>query len=85
MKENGIVLHKTNVKNLLQELREYNYSSDDNFLIDISKITISLSQIDKELQDLPFCFAYQKFINLQVFICISSYIYLFSYIMYNYF
>ena len=77
MKENGIVLHKTNVKNLITRIKRI---QDGNYLIDISKITISLSQIDKELQDLPFCFAYQKFINLQVFICIYFlYIFIFLY------
>ena len=35
----------------------------DDYLLDISKITISFSQSAKELQNLPFCFTYQKILN----------------------
>ena len=54
--KNNIQLKKTQVKNLLQNLREMNYPNDIEFLNDISKITISFSSNKRELQNLPFCF-----------------------------
>ena len=64
LKENGILLSKFQVKNILQKLREYKYPKDNEFLTDISKITISLSKSDKNLESLPFCFTDQKIINI---------------------
>ena len=64
LKENGIILSKFQVKNILQKLREYKYPKDNEFLTDISKITISLSKSDKNLESLPFCFTDQKIINI---------------------
>ena len=61
--KNNIQLKKTQVKNLLQNLREMNYPNDIEFLNDISKITISFSSNKKELQNLPFCFTKQIIIN----------------------
>ena len=51
------------LKNILQTQREIKYDSDNNFLLDISKITINFSESDPDLQNLPFCYSYQKFIN----------------------
>lgn len=48
---------------MLQELRELKYEPDYEFLLNISSIDISFSKTDALLQNLPFCYTYQKFIN----------------------
>lgn len=63
LKSNSLIFTKVQVKNMLQELRELKYEPDYEFLLNISSIDISFSKTDALLQNLPFCYTYQKFIN----------------------
>ena len=47
---------------MIQEQRQIKYEPDNEFLLNISNINITLSENDKALQNLPFCFGYQKFV-----------------------
>lgn len=60
-KKNNINLTNIQIKNLLQTIRENEYPSDDKFLNDITKITISFGD-NIELQKLPICFEYNKYL-----------------------
>ena len=60
-KKNNINLTNIQIKNLLQTIRENEYPSDDKFLNDITKITISFGD-NIELQNLPICFEYNKYL-----------------------
>ena len=53
---NEIIVSKSQVKRILENIKELNYPKDDVFITDISKITISFSKINKQIQNLPFCF-----------------------------
>ena len=61
--KNNIKIKKTQIKNILQKVREINFPNDTDYLIDITKITISFSSDRKELQGLPFCFTKQIILN----------------------
>ena len=63
LKKNNLIFTKAQIKNFLQEQREINYESDKEFLSNIANITISFSEKEIYLQDLPFCFTYQKHIK----------------------
>ena len=43
---NGIQISKIKIKNKLQNIRQQEYPKDDEYLLDLSKITISFSDID---------------------------------------
>ena len=45
----------------MQQLRENEYPSDEKFLNDITKITISFGD-NIELKNLPICFEYNKYL-----------------------
>ena len=63
LKKNNLIFTKAQIKNCLQEQREINYEPDKEFLSNITNITISFSEKEIFLQDLPFCFTYQKHIK----------------------
>ena len=54
--KNQINITKNQVRRILENLREINYPKDDIFLLDISKITISFSQNNPELQNITILF-----------------------------
>ena len=65
MIKNQIYISKNQVKRILENQREINYPKDDSYLLDISKITISFSKTNVELQNIPFCFSNNVILNYE--------------------
>ena len=63
--KNQINISKNQVKRILENQREINYPKDDSYLLDISKITISFSKTNVELQNIPFCFSNNVILNYE--------------------
>ena len=63
-KNNNILLKKNQIKYLLQKYREEKFPSNDKYLIDISKINITYDEKNINLINLPFCYRYTSFINI---------------------
>ena len=59
---NKILLPKTKIKNILQQLKEEKSPKDDQFLEHIEFITIDLGEIE-EMKNLFFCLGKENFIN----------------------
>ena len=55
--KNQINISKNQVKKILENQREINYPKDDTYLLDVSKIKISFSETNVELQNIIFCFS----------------------------
>ena len=64
MRNNNIYLKKNSIKWLLQKLREEKYPSDEIFLKDISKITLTFEN-SSNMIDIPLCYKYNNLINLE--------------------
>lgn len=64
LRNNNIYLKKNSIKWLLQKLREEKYPSDEIFLKDISKITITFEN-SSNMIDIPLCYKYNNLINLE--------------------
>lgn len=60
--KNNIILTKYQIKNILQNIREESFPSNDKFLKDISLIKLSLGD-SSELKNIPFCYRYVNCIN----------------------
>ena len=61
--KNQINISKNQVKRILENQREINYPKDESYLLDISKIIISFSKSNVELQNIPFCFSNNIILN----------------------
>ena len=66
LKKNNINLTNIQIKNLLLKIKENEYTSDEKFLNDITKITISFGN-NIELLNLPICFEYNENFILKKF------------------
>lgn len=65
LKNNNIILKPNHVKHLFQKYRELTYPSDTKFLIDISKIKITLDESNINTKDLSMCYSYNNIINIK--------------------
>ena len=62
LSNNGIILSKYQVKYLLQKVRDFKYTNDEDYLKDISNIQITYDN-NPDLDKLPMCYKYVNFIN----------------------
>ena len=62
LKNNGIKLSKNQIKRLLQNLRDYQYPKDEEYLKDITKIKITFENI-LNMENLNLCYKYKILLN----------------------
>ena len=62
LSKNNILLSKVQIKNILQNMREESFPSNDKYLKDISRIKITLGDI-YELKNIPLCHRYVNMLN----------------------
>ena len=62
---NNINHSDNKIKNLLQKIREYELPSNDEILLDISKIRINFDDFNNDKEGVPFCLSRGEFVNLR--------------------